>query len=308
MSKKENQFLIYLAFAAIYIIWGSTYYFIFLGLETIPPFMMMGFRFAISGLLLLAFLKVQGKLERPKQIDILKNSIYGTLLLVGGTGSVMWAEQYVPTGIASIVVCSLPFWFLVLDYPKWKENFSNISALLGLIIGFTGVFLLFEENNTIVSAHFVLGISSITVGGILWALGSLFSRYHPTSLPTLMNVALQFIPAGIICMVISYFAGELKDFNFSNVSLISWFSVGYLVAFGILAFGAYMWLITKRSLIQVGTYVYVNPVIAIFLGWMFANEIINPKQLIALFVILFGVVLINWKGYRTNFFRQKKSN
>lgn len=307
MPKKENQLLIYLAFAAIYIIWGSTYYFIFLGLETIPPFMLMGLRFVISGLLLLVLLKKQGDLQLPRKRDVLKNTLYGTLMLVGGTGSIMWAEQYVPTGIVSIVFCVLPFWFLVLDYPKWKENFSNISSIFGLIIGFAGIFMLFEgNNNSIVSEHFVLGISTVTVGGILWALGSLFSRYHPTTLPTLMNVALQFISAGIVCLGISYFAGETKDFNIGNVSLISWLSTAYLAFFGILAFGAYVWLITKRSLIQVGTYVYVNPVIAIFLGWMFAKETVNIKQLFTLFIILFGVVLINWRGYQSKIIGHKK--
>ena len=267
----------------------------------------MGFRFIISGLLLIALLKVQGKFEQPTVKDVLKNSLYGTLLLVGGTGSVMWAEQYVQTGIASIVVCSLPFWFLVLDYPKWKENFSNFTALLGLIVGFFGVYMLFEGNISNLSEHFVLGISSIIIGGILWALGSLFSRYHPTSLPVLMNVSFQFISAGILCFIIAYFLNETNHFHFADVSLISWLSTIYLSVFGILAYGAYIWLITKRPLIQVGTYVYINPIIAIFLGWMFAKEIISQKQLIALFIILSGVVLVNWAGYRTKIFRNKKT-
>ncbi|WP_338408213.1 EamA family transporter [uncultured Flavobacterium sp.] len=308
MPKKENKPLIYLAFAAIYIIWGSTYYFIFLGLETIPPFMLMGFRFVVSGLVLLGPLKKQGNLIWPQRNDILKNSIYGTLLLVGGTGSIMWAEQFVASGIVSIVFCILPFWFLILDFPKWKENFSNVTTLMGLIIGFSGVFILFEGNNSIVSEHFVLGIATVTIGGILWTLGSLFSRYYPTTLSTLMNVSLQFISAGIICLGISYFMGEMKDFQVGNVSLLSWLSTAYLAIFGILAFGAYMWLITKRPLIQVGTYVYVNPVIAILLGWMFANETINTKQLLALFIILFGVVLINWTGYKTKILNRKPVN
>jgi drug/metabolite transporter (DMT)-like permease len=308
LNKNENKFLIYLAFAAIYVIWGSTYYFIFLGLKTIPPFMMMAIRFIISGLLLFFILKIQGKLIQPKPIDILKNAIYGTLLLVGGTGSVMWAEQYVPSGIASIVVCSLPFWFLVLDYPKWKVNFSNLSSLLGLIIGFIGVYILFSGNNSVVSSRFVLGISVITVGGIMWALGSLFSRYYPTSLSTLFNVAIQFVCAGIICSVISFFTNETDSFNLVDVSLYSWLSTLYLVVFGVVAYVAYLWLITKRSLILVGTYVYINPIIALFLGWLFANETISQKELFALFIILFGVVLINYRDYRTKFLESKRYN
>lgn len=307
MSKNENQFLIYLAFAAIFIIWGSTYFFIFLGLETIPPFMLMGMRFVIAGFLLLILIKAQGNLKKPSKEAMLKNSIYGTLLLVGGTGSVMWAEQFVPSGIASIVVCSLPFWFLILDYPKWKENFSNISSLLGLIIGFAGVIILFDVNESVFSDHFVLGVIVIIAGGISWALGSLFSRYYPTDLPTLMNVALQMISAGLFCLMLSYFTRETQGFVFSNISLTSWLSLGYLIVFGILAFVAYLWLITKRSLIQVGTYVYVNPVIAVFLGWLFAKETISAKQILALIVILIGVVLINWAGYRKTLFKRNKT-
>lgn len=298
MQKKENKFLIYLAFAAIYIIWGSTYIFIFLGLETIPPFMMMGLRFVTAGILLLIMLILQGKFQKPDLNSVLKNSIYGTLLLVGGTGSVMWAEQYVPTGIASIVVCSLPFWFLILDYPKWKSNFSNVTSLLGLIIGFTGVFTLFETNNNVLSNHFLIGIIVIIIGGISWALGSLFSRYYPTKLSTLMNVIMQFISAGIICLTISFITNETENFYFKNISLLSWLSLSYLVVFGVLAYVAYVWLISQRSLIQVGTYVYVNPVIAVLFGWLFAKESINIKQILALFIILIGVVLINWVAYR----------
>jgi drug/metabolite transporter (DMT)-like permease len=306
MSQKENKLLIYLAFAAIFIIWGSTYFFIFLGLETIPPFMLMGLRFIIAGLLLLIIIKAKGEFEKPSGKAILKNTLNGTLLLVGGTGSVMWAEQYVPSGIASIVVCSLPFWFLILDYPKWKENFSNVSSLLGLIIGFVGVIILFDVNESVFSDHFVLGVIVIIAGGISWALGSLFSRYYPTNLPTLMNVALQMISAGIICFGVSYFTNETNGFLFSNVSLTSWLGLGYLIVFGILAFVAYVWLITKRSLIQVGTYVYVNPVIALFLGWLFAHESISTKQILALIVILAGVVLINWVGYRDKIFKKSR--
>lgn len=308
MSKKENQFLVYLAFAAIYIIWGSTYYFIFLGLKTIPPFLMMGIRFIISGFLLLFILKIQGKLTQPKPIDIVKNAGYGILLLVGGTGSVMWAEQYVPSGIASIVVCSLPFWFLVLDFPKWKVNFSNFSSLLGLVIGFIGVFILFSGNNSVVSSRFVVGISVITLGGIMWALGSLFSRYYPTSLTTLFNVAIQFVFAGFICSLISYFTNETDNFNFNNISIELWLSTLYLVVFGIVAYVAYLWLITKRSLLLVGTYVYINPIIALFLAWLFARETITQKQLFALFIILLGVVLINYREYRAKLIELKKNN
>ncbi len=270
--------------------------------------MMMGIRFIISGLLLFFILKIQGKLAQPKPIDILKNSIYGTLLLVGGTGSVMWAEQYVPSGIASIVVCSLPFWFLVLDFPKWKVNFSNFSSLLGLVIGFIGVYILFSGNNSVVSSRFVLGISVITVGGIMWALGSLFSRYFPTSLSTLFNVAIQFVGAGIICSVISYFTNETENFKLADVSLDSWLSTLYLVVFGVVAYVAYLWLITKRSLILVGTYVYINPIIALFLGWLFAKEKISQKELLALFIILLGVVLINYRDYRAKLIELKKNN
>jgi drug/metabolite transporter (DMT)-like permease len=305
VQEKENQFLIYLAFAAIYVIWGSTYFFIFLGLETIPPFLLMGLRFVAAGVLLLVILKVQGKLKKPTKEGLVKNAFYGTLLLVGGTGSVMWAEQYVPSGIASIVVCSMPFWFLILDYPKWKENFSSKTSILGLIIGFVGVFMLFDVNISGLSEHFLMGIIVIIAGGISWTLGSLFSRYYPTTLPTLMNVAMQSIIAGIVCLNVSYFTNEMEHFLFTNVNLSSWLSLGYLIVFGILAYIAYVWLITKRPLIQVGTYVYVNPVIAVFLGWMFAKEVISLKQLMALFVVLIGVVLVNWAAYRAKIFNSE---
>lgn len=301
-QKAPPKWLIILAFAAIYIIWGSTYLAILVALENIPPFIMSAIRFLIAGIVLFSWClyKNQGL---PTFKNVFSNSLSGILMLVGGTVSVVWAEQYLPTGILAIFVTTLPFWFVLLDKKQWPSYFSNKAIPAGLCLGFAGILLLLGMkpiyHPSSVAMQITAAVAALT-GTILWAIGSLFSKYKPTGLSTTMNVSIQLIAAGICCLLLSIISGEQNKFRFTEVTTSSWLALLYLTVMGsLVAYMAYIWLLTVRPPALVGTYAYVNPAIAILLGSVFANEEIQLLQVIALVVILTGVFLVNVSKYKT---------
>ncbi|WP_128543930.1 EamA family transporter [Larkinella soli] len=300
---KENQLLVILAFAAVYIIWGSTYLAVLLGLETMPPFMMAGLRFFLAGALLFAWCLMAGE-PRPSVGVVGRNALGGILMLFGGTGSVIWAEQYIPSGLAAIIVTSLPFWFVILDRRQWSNYFANLLIPAGLLIGFTGVVLLLtkpEQTGGLFSGtdQYWTAMAVLIAGGISWTVGSLYAKYQTLSPSTLVNGSLQLLAAGLFSGLVSGLAGEWTGFHPEEVSLKTWLALGYMIVFGsIIAFLAYLWLLKVRPPAVVSTYAYVNPVIAVMLGWLFAHEPVSTRQMVALGIILLGVLLVNLPKYR----------
>ncbi len=290
--------LVVAAFAAIYLIWGSTYLAILFGLKTMPPFIMSGIRFAIAGAILLAWRYLQG--ERPASKPTLQNAIAGVFMLFGGTGAVVWSEQHITSGMAAIVVAGMPFWFVLLDYRQWSYNFSQKLVLGGIVIGFVGVLTLFGADSAHFSEKAIFAMLVLLVGCISWAGGSLYLKYNSNSQSSMMNAGVQMLAAGIFSLVVGWAAGETKTFSFAAVSAESWLGLSYLITFGsLLGYLSYVWLLGVRPVVQVGTYAYVNPVVAVVLGWLFANEPFSGRQLVALAVILAGVLLINLPKYRS---------
>jgi drug/metabolite transporter (DMT)-like permease len=290
--------LVVSAFAAIYLIWGSTYLAILFGLKTMPPFIMSGIRFAIAGAILLAWRYLQG--ERPASKPTLQNAIAGVFMLFGGTGAVVWSEQHITSGMAAIVVAGMPFWFVLLDYRQWSYNFSQKLVLGGIVIGFVGVLTLFGADSAHFSEKAIFAMLVLLVGCISWAGGSLYLKYNSNSQSSMMNAGVQMLAAGIFSLVVGWAAGETKTFSFAAVSAESWLGLSYLITFGsLLGYLSYVWLLGVRPVVQVGTYAYVNPVVAVVLGWLFANEPFSGRQLVALAVILAGVLLINLPKYRS---------
>ncbi|GAB3920682.1 EamA family transporter [Larkinella terrae] len=303
MKEQPKPILVFLAFAAIYIIWGSTYLAALFGLATIPPFLMSGMRFFTAGVLLFGWNLTQGKINLTAQV-LGRNALSGILMLFGGTVSVIWAEQHIPSGLAAILVTSLPFWFVLLDRRQWPTYFSNWMIPLGLVIGFAGVVLLVIQPGKTASAlpstgKFWISVAVLLVGGIFWTLGSLYAKYKPSSSSTLLNGSLQLISAGLFCGLVSLIAGELSGFELARVTTKSWLGLIYMIVMGsIITYLAYLWLLKVRPPAIVSTYAYVNPVIAVLLGWLFANESISGRQLVALAVILMGVLLVNLPNYK----------
>jgi drug/metabolite transporter (DMT)-like permease len=302
--KKPSQILVILAFATVYIVWGSTYFFIQKALQDIPPMMLGAFRFIMAGGLLMGWCMIKGEgIGNWRQIK--PAIISGLLLLLGGTGAVIWAEKSLPSSLVAVLISSAPFWFILLDRPRWKENLKNRSVILGLTLGFIGVTTMFSEKvfGAILSSNNlneIIPIFIILFGTVSWAAGSLYSK-HFSSGSTTVNSAWQMLAAGTAFIAGSLVLGEWNGFQWGTVSSGSWFSVIFLVVMGSLAaYSAYVWLLQKKSAAQVSTYAYVNPVIAVMLGVFFAGEHMSLIQVGGLVIILISVLLINLSNYLTD--------
>ena len=297
------QLKIVLAFAAIYIIWGSTYLAILFAIHDIPPLLMSGLRFMAAGILLFGWCTWKGE-KLPGYSSFLKNSFSGILMLLGGTGAVAWSEQYIPSGLAAVIVTTVPFWFILLDKKQWSFYFSNKSIIPGLLVGFTGVLLLLFFNTsdnapTIYSGKSLLGILVIILGGIAWTTGSLYSKYKPTGDSLLVNATVQLLVAGVVSLLISISSGESRNFSITTVSTNAWLALLYLIVAGsLVAYLCYLWLLKVKTAAQVSSYVYVNPVVAVLLGALIAGEEVTPIQRVSLLLILLGVWLVNLPKYK----------
>jgi drug/metabolite transporter (DMT)-like permease len=310
-----------IAFAIVYVVWGSTYFFIRLSVAHIPPMLVGSMRFLIAGILMLCWCLATGE-----RIFVWKNMkpaiVSGLLLLFFGNGALIWSEQYLPSSLAAILLASGPIWFVLLDRRKWRENFRSKETILGLLVGFAGVILLFGERlftslsadpagTANVAASGVAGAEGtnwqvvallvLLAGSISWASGSLYAKYRSTGNSNSVNAGWQMLAAGVAFIPASLISGEWAHFHWQDVPLSSWLSIFYLVTMGSLAgYSAFVWLLQVRSATQVSTHAYVNPVVAVLLGVFFANEKMSPLQLLGLAIILISVLLINLAKYRAS--------
>jgi drug/metabolite transporter (DMT)-like permease len=297
---------IILAFAAIYIIWGSTYLAIIFAIRDIPPLLMSGLRYFLAGVLLFGWCTIVKKENIPNISSLGKNALCGILMLFGGTGALAWAEQYISSGLAAILVTSVPFWFVLLDRKQWSFYFSNKIILVGLLIGFAGVALLIsfgKSPSSVDSTHGqqLAGMLVLLVGCLSWTMGSLYSKYKPASTSVTMNAAVQLVMAGLFSGLVSFVTGESTGFSFGQIYINSLFGLLYLVVFGsLVGYLCYVWLLQVRPPAQVSSYVYVNPVVAIILGAIIGRESITTVHVFSLAIILCGVLLVNLPKYKTS--------
>ncbi len=235
--------------------------------------------------------------------DIINSAIVGFMLLFIGNGIVIWVEQTIPSAMAAIMVSSAPLWFVILDKQKWAVNFRSRRTITGLVLGFVGVILLFSQPlkhafSSLGGFDEIFGLLLLTFGVIAWAGGSLYSKHHPTTVSGTVNTAWQMLFAGIAFIPGTLIRGELSMVQWTEITFNAWFAVAYLVLMGsIAAYSAYVWLLQVRPATQVSTYAYVNPIVAVLLGVIFANEKINAPQIVGLAVILGSVLLINLSNY-----------
>jgi len=296
-QKNPSKALVVTAFALLYIIWGSTYLGILIAVKSIPPFLMAGTRFVIAGVILYTWCRLKGE-ATPDIKSIGHISFSGILLLFIGNSGLVWVEQYLPSGFAAIVIATTPLWFVILDKRQWKFHFANKPIILGLLIGFAGVLSLFAGKSDI---HFsdnkmqLISFFVLVLGSISWASGTLYSKYKKTSGSNGMKASIQMMAAGLIASATSISTGELHQFSWNNVSTEAIMAVAYLITFGsLIGYMSFVFLMSVRPPSIVGTYAYVNPVVAVFLGWMFAHEQITWHQIIALVIILTGVIIVNF--------------
>ena len=295
---RPSTLMIVMAFATVYLVWGSTYFFIQKAVQDFPPLLMGALRFFVSGLLLLGWSFARRERVFNKK-EIGHAIVGGFLMLFIGNGAVIWVEQYMPSAMVAILVSSSPLWFVLLDKPKWKENLTSRSTIIGLVIGFAGVVLLFGEK---LAGAFSGNGNSLHIGGMLlliigsmaWAGGSLYAKYNSNGGSATVNTSWQMLAAGIAFLPGSFIRGEVQGFNWASVSTEAWLSMGYLILFGsIIGYSAYVWLLRVCTATQVSTYAYVNPVVAVLLGVLFANENITWIQITGLAIILVSVLIIN---------------
>jgi drug/metabolite transporter (DMT)-like permease len=302
IQKAPSKALVIAAFTALYIIWGSTYLAILIAVKSIPPFLMAGGRFIIAGLILYTWCRSQGQ-ETPDIKSIGNISFSGILLLFIGNAGLVWVEQYLPSGFAAIVIATVPLWFVILDKRQWKYHFANKQIIIGLLIGFAGVLSLFAGNSNV---HFynnkmqLISFFVLVLGSISWATGSLYSKYKHSNGSNSMKAAIQMMAAGLVSLITGISTGELQQFVWSNVSVQAIMAVLYLITFGsLIGYMSFVFLMTVRPPSLVGTYAYVNPVVAVFLGWLVAHEQITWHQVLALVIILAGVIIVNFSKEKT---------
>lgn len=304
-KKAAAPLLVITAFATVYIVWGSTYFFIQKAIASFPPFLLGALRFIAAGLIMLAWTGLKGEKIFVWK-DIKHAAVSGFLMLFIGTGAVIWVEQYLPSAMVAIMVSSGPLWFILLDRPNWSQNFRSRATIGGLVIGFVGIILLFSENviHTFSAAgnpQELGGIFILILGSMAWAGGSLYSKYFSKGGSVSVNISWQMLAAGLAFIPGSLVRGEVQHLNWSGITTDAWLSVVYLVFMGSIAgFSAYVWLLQVRPATQVSTHAYVNPVVAVLLGVFFAGEHITLLQVLGLLTILGSVLTINMVKYRSS--------
>jgi len=284
--------LVIAAFAAVYVIWGSTYLGIRYAVESIPPFLMAGSRHLVAGLLLFTFAISQGA-KWPSIVEWRDAAIAGTLMLVIGNGGVTWAEQMIPSGIAALLVALTPVWMVLLDWARPGGIRPRALVGLGLIVGLAGVVLLARKQMNGHGAAYGWGVAALLAASICWAFGSVFNRTARKPKSAFLGVALQMITGGVILFALAGLQGELNQFSVARVTALSFWSWFYLtIAGSLVAYTAYVWLLHASTPARVATYAYVNPLIAVLLGCTIGREVFSPEIYLAGGLIIIAVVLV----------------
>ena len=281
------------SFAAIYLIWGSTYLAIRFGIETFPPFLLAGTRHLIAGVVLFP-LALHRSGERPTARNWRAAALVGVLLLLLGNGAVCWAEQTVPSGVAAILVATVSLWMVIVEWLRPGGARPGVRVFIGLVLGFSGLLFLVGPS------HFggaervnPIGATVLALGALCWATGSVFSKHIALPRSPLLGTAMQSLAGGVALLIAGFFSGEMSAFDVHRVSLRSALALLYLIVFGSwIGFTAYTYLLGVATPARVGTYAYVNPVVAMFLGWALASEPVTLRTLSAAAVILTAVVLV----------------
>jgi len=286
---------IWLALAAVYIIWGSTYLAIRFAVETIPPFLMVGTRFLVAGAILYGFRRLRGDAP-PLRVEWKAAAVVGILLLVGGNGIVVWAEQYIPSGITALIVGTAPVFMVLIDALRPGGQRPGFKRALGILIGFAGIVILVNPSGMAQDPDrwVVVGLGALFLATFFWALGSLYSRNARLPGSPLLGTGMEMLVGGGCLLVIATLTGEWGRLDLAAISARSLYGLIYLIVFGaLIGFVAYTWLLRVAPTPLVSTYAYVNPLIAVLLGSWLAGEALDLRIMLAAAVIVGSVFLIN---------------
>lgn len=289
------------AFAAVYLVSGSTYLGIRFAIETIPPFFMVGVRFMLAGAVLYVIARFRGG-ERPTLVHWRSTAIIGACLILGGNGAVVWAEQFIPSGMTALIVAMLPFWIVLIDWLGPDRARPSLGVAVGLLVGIAGITMLvgpsaiqpFPSGATAHSGNvFLLGVIALMTGSLTWALGSIYSRHARLPSSALVTTAMEMFCGGALLTTFALLTGEGRQFDLASLSARSIAGFLYLTSVGsLIGFTAYIWLLQHQPPSRVSTYAYVNPVVAVFLGWAIAGESLTIRTVIAAAIIVSAVALI----------------
>ena len=293
---KHERALAITAFVIVCVVWGTTYLGIRVAVETIPPLLLTAMRFVTAGLVMLAIARMRGE-RIPTHPATLANLVLVGFLMVGvGNLAVVWAEQWVPSGLAALFVATAPFWMALIELFRSGGERLNARGAIGMLIGFAGVAMLVTPKGAGGSydVHFVVGALVMQLGSLAWQLGSVRGKYYLKDVPLLASASLQMLFGGIIVGIVGLLIGEPASLSFTPRTT---FALAYLTIFGsIIAYSAYVYALAHMRTSQSSLYAYVNPVVAVILGWLILHEELTWLSVVAMCVILGGVALVQTTG------------
>ena len=299
-STPPSRASLLLAFTAIYLIWGSTYLGIRVAVETMPPFLMAGARFLIAGTLLFTFLKLRGS-PWPTAVQWRANAIIGTFLLLGGNGLVVWAEQVIPSGVTALLIGVGPLFIVMTEWAWPGGTRPSAVTIAALLLGFAGVtWLAAPWKNPAHGGLNPAGVAAILVACLSWGIGSIYSRHAKHGADPFLASSLQMLGGGVTLTLTAGVCGDFSRLNLAAITPHSWLAFAYLIVAGsLVAFSTFVWLMKHSTPARVSTYAYVNPIVAVFLGWLLLREPVNPRTFVAAAIIVAAVAIITTQKTKT---------
>jgi drug/metabolite transporter (DMT)-like permease len=296
-TNRPSRWLTLLAFATVYIVWGTSYIGIRYAIQTIPPFLMTASRFLISGIVLIAWAKLRG-VPWPTLIQWRSAAIVGFLLFVVNNGGIVWAEGHgIPSGVAAVLIATVPLWMVLLIWLRPGGSYPGHVVIGGLVLGFVGIILLASPDGASMN---LVGVVVVLVAAFAWAYGSLYGKHAPQSQSPTLAIGAQLVCGGAVQLVLSLLTGELPKFDPAQVTAVSVLALLYLgIVSSVIAYSAFVWLMNVSDPAKVSTYAYVNPVVAVALGWVLLGEAVSARTIGATAIIILSVVIINGSKRKT---------
>lgn len=295
-----NNLLAYIALAVVCIAWGTTYLALRIGVMEFPPFLFSALRQITAGLILLSMMMILAKRKWPNKKVLINQAIAGFFMITMGNGLVGWAEMYIPSGIAAIICSMVPIWVIVINLVVAKEDKPNLPVILGLGIGLSGIVLIFGQDFAeINTSTYLMGIAVIILANLGWAGGSIWMKRKNHDGDPFINAGLQMVFGGLLLLPVSAVLDDYRTIHFSNNVI---YSLIYLILIGsVAAYACYSYAIKKLPITIVTLYAYINPIVAIVLGWLVLNEVLNLRIVVAIGITLAGVYIVN-RGYQLRAF------
>jgi drug/metabolite transporter (DMT)-like permease len=296
MNNKKGIYLAYLALTAVCIIWGTTYLALRIAVLHFPPFLFTAIRQTTAGLLLLTFVLTIGKVAFPSRSHILRQAIGGFFMISLGNGLVAWAEMHIPSGVAAIICSLMPVMVILINVMISKDERPNVPIIMGLALGMIGIIMIFSEHIAEFSnRQYLIGILMTFAAVISWAAGSIWIKKQNGQSNAFVNAGLQMFFGGLWLYPFSFIFDDWNNISWTNEAA---YSMLYLIVFGsIIAYASYSYALKKLPMTSVSLYAYVNPVVAILLGWGILGEKLNGKIIIAILLTIAGIYIVN-KGYQ----------